>query len=100
MLWPPTLCFLQCPGTPPGLFPTPFLHMNLHYVLGGTASHNTSANFKDSAGRVSGGKQTPTNGDKQFGEESHALLVSWPCGFLCAGVMRQNSNSFRARQMI
>ena len=25
---PPTLCFLQCTGTPPGLFPTPFLHMN------------------------------------------------------------------------
>ena len=45
------------------------------------ASSVYPANFKDSAGRVSGGKQTPTNGDKQFGEESHALLVSWPWWF-------------------
>ena len=82
-LEPPTLCVLQCSGTPPGQFPTPFLHMNLHYVLGGTASPPcTRLTSKIRQGeRQEAGKLLPMVCDKQFGEESHALFVSWPWRF-------------------
>ena len=60
------------------------------------------ANFKASAGRVSGGRQTPTNGCATSNLVKSRIPCSYPGhgGFLCAGVMGQKSNTFMARWMI
>ena len=54
------------------------------------------ANFSDSAGRASGGKQTPTSGCATSNLVKSLTPCSYPGhgGFLCAGVIGQNSNTF------
>ena len=79
-------------------FPTPFLHMNLHYILGGTASppyiRLTSKIRQEECQEAS--KLLPM-------ATSNLVKSLMPCsypghgGFLCAGVMGQNPNTFRAR---